>query len=133
MTEFGDIQLDTCRPQGARVADLEDIEKAMTWAALTARHAPWWIGDLLIELDRRFGDKGAQAIPSDLLSLDYLERVKGVAQKVPYENRRDDLSWTHHQQASRLPRSMQKEWLDRAAAEGGNSNQLRMAISRFLN
>jgi len=130
---FGELSLDECGVSGTGKCSLDDYEGAMLIAAMTARHAPWWIGDMLNSLDFKYGDKGAQAIPLELLSLEYLERVKGVAKKVPYKNRRADLSWTHHQQASRLPKHMQPEWLERAAKEGWNSNQLRLAISDFVN
>lgn len=100
------------------------IGRAASFALLAARAGPWWIGDLLADGERLWGDAVWQAMQAGGHSLSQLERYLGVARAVPRENRREDLSWTHHAYVARLPHAAQRELLTEAASEGLTSAEL---------
>jgi len=130
--EFGPIELAECQANQPASATLEDYQQAMAFAVAVCRHCHWWVGDMMLELERRFGDLSTQALPMDSISLDQLNRIKAVSRRVPKANRRADLSWYHHQQVSRLPKHLQQNWLEKAALEGWSSNEFRVQVSKFL-
>lgn len=131
MLTFGGVQLHECTATAAGGASLGDFEAAFQFAVLMQRHSPWWLGDLMSMVDRRFGDRGAQAFPQNF-SLDHLQRCKGISQRVPRDHRSRDLSWQHHIQAARVPPHEQTRILARASRLGLNSNELRMWVSSYL-
>ena len=132
MLEFGPIELAECQANLPRSATVEDYERAMAFSTAVSRHLYWWIGDMILEMDRRFGDGGAQALCFDNISMEQMQRIVAVSRRVPKENRRSDLSWYHHMQVSRLPKHMQSAWLEKAAEEGWSSTELQRMITEFL-
>ncbi|MBX6773037.1 MAG: hypothetical protein IRY83_15010 [Chloroflexi bacterium] len=62
-----------------------------------ARACQWWIGDLVIAGEHRWGEVIYQYL-SDLTEADY-ETIRGcvwVAERIPPAERCAELSWTHH-------------------------------------
>ncbi len=123
-------------PGSAKVASdatIQDFENAMEFAAYCLKASPWWIGDLLNEAYRRFGDQYAQCIPPSI-SLSQANRLRSVADKIPKANRRplETLSQGHYDSLARLPAAIQTEFLDKAVTEGLGTNEFRDLISAHL-
>jgi hypothetical protein len=78
----------------------------------------WWIGDWLVFGEARFGEMYEQALQETGRSRGGLMNLKSVAKQLQPSVRRSDLSWSHHRQVMSLPSGDQREWLERAAAEG---------------
>lgn len=56
----------------------------------------WWYGDLLNTGERLFGEEFAQAVDDSGKALETLIKYKAVANRIPREIRRKELSWTSH-------------------------------------
>lgn len=99
----------------------------LQFALWCQRASPWWIGDMLIAGDARFGESFSQACEG-LISGDQLQRYESVARRVPPHVRNDHLSWSAHAAVARLPHAMQKKMLDAAAKNGWTSEVLRKKV-----
>ena len=111
--------------------EIEEWASPLQFALWCQRASPWWIGDLLVQGEGRFGEEFAQICEGEV-SHDMLQRYEGVARKVPIRNRHPDLSWSAHAAVARLPVDSQRAWLDRAFAEGWSSTDLQKKVSEFL-
>lgn len=88
----------------------------------------WWLGDLLAEAERRFGEEFAQA--ESVLSEYGVESQTAanwqwVATSIDRSRRREDLSWSHHAEVARLEPAQQKRALAYAAKNGLGVRELR--------
>lgn len=101
----------------------------------------WWIGDWLRAGETLFGEQAAQASDTTDTRFDLALRVTGreastlasirsVAERVPRERRRGELSFAHHQEVAGLPPEEQIMWLERAlqAQPRWTRTQLREAM-----
>ena len=88
----------------------------------------WWIGDWLNVGEAKWGEMYVQAEAITGWNKDRLARAKWVASKVPSWLRTQQLSWTAHLNVAHLPPDKQREWLDKAEAEGLHSADLKRAI-----
>ena len=131
MPEFGDVTLGQCGANVGPDSTMEDIANALEFACAVQRHSPWWIGDLILELDRRYGDKGAQCLPLGY-SLGLIERCKGISRNVPYAVRNPHLSWTHHIEAGRLPPEAQKTALDQCERDNWTAKDFQVWVTNTL-
>lgn len=75
----------------------------------------WWTGDWLNWGEDHYGERYAQALSATGWSLSTLEVYAWVAKRVPVENRRPDLSFSHHKAVAHLPPEQQRDLLTRAA------------------
>lgn len=75
----------------------------------------WIIGDYLVHGEFKYGEKYAQAL--DEAMIETWKVYHWTAKRVPPENRRSDLSWTHHRQVASLPPEYQVLMLDKAAEQ----------------
>ena len=114
-------------------ATVEDFEQALQFAAWAIQGAPWWIGDLLNEAERRFGDGYAQSVPESL-SLSKINRLRSTSARVAKASRKPNsgLSQGHYDTAARLPASFQDEFLEKAIQNGWGTNHFRDAVAEFL-
>jgi len=112
---------------------VSDFEEALTAAAYFLKGAPWWIGDLLNEAERRFGEGYAQCVPTSV-SESQANRLRSVASKVPQDNRKplETLSQGHYDAAARLPVELQVPFLEQAITDGLGTNEFRNLISASL-
>ena len=117
----------------AASATISDFQAALEFAAWAAKGSPWWIGDLINEAERRFGDAHAQAIPESL-SLSKANRLRHTAGRVDKGHRRPftGLSQGHYDTAARLPSGLQASYLDQAVIEGWGTNEFRDVVSELL-
>jgi hypothetical protein len=85
----------------------------------------WLVGDGLNYGERRWGEMYAQAILVTDWAYQRLADAKWVAAAVPQENRRYNLTWTHHKHVAKLPPVAQDEWLAQADENGWSTAELR--------
>lgn len=86
----------------------------------------WWIGDWLLTGEQLFGEQAYQAIEAltPNISEDTRMRYINVAQRVPPERRRPELSWSHHKAIAALPPGEQEDYLERASSEHWSAKEL---------
>lgn len=89
----------------------------------------WWLGDWLRYGERCYGAGPARSWASLTgHSLGTLANVQTVAEAVPPERRRADLSWSHHREVAALDPEAQTAWLNSAAEAGWSKDQLVQAM-----
>lgn len=92
------------------------------------RGSPWWTGDWIRYGNAKFGEKYNRAAkitgydPQTLMNRVY------VASRFEISRRRENLSWSHHDQVAALPQDQQEYWLDRAIAECLTRADLRLEL-----
>lgn len=93
----------------------------------------WIVGDLVLALAAEAGDDLAaawqQIAALDLDDRPSLMKSVAVAQRVPLERRRAELSWSHHEAVAGLPATQQEEWLAGAIVNGWTVRHLRDALA----
>lgn len=104
---------------------LEAWEGPLQFAIWCQRAGPWWIGDLINAGEDGFGEAFSQMCEG-LVSTEMLSRYASVARRVPFENRRSNLSWSAHAAVARLDSAGQKKLLAAADREGWTSEELRV-------
>jgi len=129
----GKAEIDEYGATMPKDANVGDFEQALQFAAWAVQGAPWWIGDLLNEAERRFGEGYAQSIP-DSLSLSKINRLRSTSARVAKAARKPNLglSQAHYDTAARLPANFQDEFLENAIQNGWGTNYFRDVVSEFL-
>ncbi len=89
------------------------------------------IGDLLIEMQKRFGETYAQAAGWAGFSIGTLMNDVSVARAVKPEVRRPDLSYTHHKLVAALPEQYHAAVLEYAAEKGLNSSEMAQYVKKL--
>lgn len=101
------------------------------WLAYTSavlrltRGLQWLIGDLLDQGERLYGEDFAQALAAADYADETVRCCGWVARRIPPVRRRTGLSWSHHREVASLDAPAADALLDRAAAEGLSSRDLR--------
>lgn len=99
----------TLRACGKLLRGLRAVEQGIQFA----------IGDAIRYIEERFGEQASQVIDSELgWSQSTIDVYRWTAQNVPSENRRPDLSYSHHQAVAKLQPQDQRKWLAQAAGTG---------------
>ncbi len=81
------------------------------------KYVPWWLGDMVVFGEARWGDDFWQSIPLDA-SLSLLERCASVSRKYKPADRVSSLSWTHHVVALRVKDEVARRSVLRHAERG---------------
>jgi hypothetical protein len=108
--------------------DLTEWSRAGHQLGVMDRCSPWWIGDWIRYGNATFGEKYSRAAkitgydPQTLMNRVY------VASRFEISRRRENLSWSHHDQVAALPPDQQEYWLDRAIAECLTRADLRLEL-----
>ena len=108
----------------------ETWESLGAWLRTVEGSIQWWVGDWLNFGECHYGERYAQALDATGWTLSTLEVYAWVAKRVPVENRRLDLSFSHHKVVAQLPPAEQQALLTTAAAgdaEGGAWTYERLA------
>lgn len=92
------------------------------------RSLGWWIGDWLNAGEQKYGETYAQAIEWTDHSVETLRKYKAVSERIKPENRRADLSWTHHLIVAYMDPEEQIELLELAANLELSTSELRDLI-----
>jgi len=132
-TPSGGLQLRTLElrnftvgPTGLAVTGEPTLDE---WAGIgellrTLEHGlQWAIGDWICAGEGRFGDQAAQILDHTAWSVRTTAVYRWAASRVPPENRRADLTFSHHLVVADLPIDEQADWLARAAAENETTNE----------
>lgn len=101
------------------------FESALHGVTAAGDSVRWWLGDLLVFGEARFGEEYAQALDGMRLSEHQLRRYRWVAERISPVRRRENLSFSHHQEVAALEPVDQERLL--AIAEEG---QLSVAALR---
>ena len=88
----------------------------------------FWIGDWLLFGEGKYGEKYTQALEATGLGYQTLRDCKWVAKQVELSRRRDNLSWSHHEEVAGLEPKDQERWLKEAEKGNMSAKQLREAI-----
>src|SRR5260370_26687242 len=96
-----------------------------------SRHVHWWIGDLLLYGERRWGEMYDEMIARTGYEVRTLRTLKWVAGQIEPARRRDDLTFAHHQEAAGMPPEQQDAILARAARGGLTREMVRHAVNRL--
>jgi hypothetical protein len=114
---------------GERMTFEQWLEIGVELAAM-ADSCQWWIGDWLLHGKAKFGDeKYIRAAALSGFTDRPLGELQFVAESIPAENRRDNLSWSIHAEVASLPKAQQLTFLDLAEREGYAVADLRVAMS----
>lgn len=103
-------------------------EIALSVVCGIAKSCPWWIGDLLNLGEHTYGETYSQALAATGFDEGYLKNCKWVASHVEMSRRRDNLSFSHHQEVAPFDPEDQDKWLERAVKNHWSCKQLREAI-----
>jgi hypothetical protein len=105
-------------------------DEFIKWA-LVHRVSAFALGDLLVYSERRWGETYAQLSAITTLSPEYLYNVKYVCEKVPFNRRRESLSFSHHQAIASIKEPAdQARWLYIAEKDELTRDELRKEIAR---
>lgn len=88
----------------------------------------WAVGDALVYGEQVFGEESFQASEALRMSPDTRNRYRRVAERIPRDRRRAELSWSHHFVVSHLQPGDQIDWLDRAVRNNYSKNDLEELI-----
>jgi hypothetical protein len=88
----------------------------------------WWWGDWLNYRGGEWGSKYTEALETSGGDYGDLRNMKYVAGAIELSRRRDNLSWSHHQEVAALDPHDQDAWLDRAESEHLTREKLRAAM-----
>lgn len=90
-----------------------------------ARGIMWWLGDWQRFGERRWGEKYAQAMAVTGRSYQLLADAAWVAEQFPPSSRLEGMSWSHHQEAARLPPEFREPALKMAQDQDWSRDDLR--------
>ena len=93
---------------------------------------PWFIGDLLVQGEHRYGETNAAAVDETGLGIQTLTNYASVCRRVPRERRNPNLSFTHHALIASLDDHSQQAWLKEAETYDMRTNELRAGIKEAL-
>jgi hypothetical protein len=111
-----------------RDATYEEWHAATEWVQKVEKVSPFWVGDLLAYGEHKYGEMYAQVLDATPYVYGTVANHAYVAKKVECSRRRENLSFSHHQEVAPLPPAEQTEWLDTAEDEGLTVAALRLKI-----
>jgi hypothetical protein len=89
-------------------------------------------GDYLVECDRRFGHEADTIAETLGISLEAAQQYRRVAEAIPFENRVEGVTWSHHRAVAHLTPDEQAYYLNEAARCGWVKRELEAVIRRDL-
>lgn len=113
---------------GMRLPAMISYERAEALAANLGRATDsmqFVVGDFIVQVEALFPEHWTQAV--EALGLDEPDRIRmaRVAERVPLERRKRQLSWSHHRLVAHLDGEAQEHWLNLAVNEGLSTAVLR--------
>lgn len=128
----GPVQITTVGIQFSGILPYQDWEDIGPDLGKGARGYSWSIGDWLVYGEFVYGDRYAQGMAKTGLSLGRLQNLAWLARKVPYHNRRENLSLSHHEAVAPLPHKHQATMLDLAELNNWDRDTLREKVGEVL-
>lgn len=90
----------------------------------------WWIGDWA-RYGKRYGEKYDSAIKATGYDYGTIANAKSVAARIEFSRRRENLSWSHHQEVASLGPDEADGLLDKAETDGWSQRELRRQVSQI--
>lgn len=106
-------------PIGLTIKGKPDIEVCGNFGIVVTtfvKGSNFTAGDFANYVEANFGEEAAQILDAEDWSESTLGVVKAVCKGVPPANRREELTFSHHQIVYAMPIDIQKKWLDLAVA-----------------
>ncbi len=97
--------------------DIDEWSAVGHMLAVQTRGLQFMVGDWIRYGETAYGELASQVIDARAWSDETVRNYLWVAKNVPLENRREDLTFKHHQIVAHLPKSSQRRWLKTAATE----------------
>jgi len=85
----------------------------------------FWIGDWINFGERKWGERYLEAVRETGYDYKTLRNLAWVAKRFELSRRRDNLSWSHHQEVTALPPEIANRLLDDSEKDGDSRAQLR--------
>ncbi len=108
--------------------DLRTFESLARFLGRVHDGSKWYIADLLLQAETRFGESAYQIAEATGRSERTLANWCWVASKVARSRRRERLNFTCHYLVASMEPAEQDRWLGRAEEEGWSSRELQEAI-----
>lgn len=89
----------------------------------------WWLGDWWAYGEHRYGERASQALDSDL-DFQTWANAGWVSRSIPAEERRPELTYSHHAKVAALETSSREEVLDLAESEGWTVRDVEQEVRR---
>lgn len=105
----------------------EDIARMLETAGDIGSAVQWLQGDLVNYARKTKNDSWLDYL-SHKLDIRTLNNRASIANKIPRERRRINLSFSHHAAVTRLDEAEQEYWLNKADKEGMTRDELRQAV-----
>lgn len=116
-TAARDLDLETWTLQGKRLGSL-------------GRAVKWWIGDWLRYGNVKWGERYVRAARITGYDVQTLMNIVYVASHFEVDERRGDLSWSHHAEIASVAPDERGAWLDRAETDRLSVRCLREELRR---
>lgn len=117
-------------PIGMRVADGMKPPTFAEWEGIGVlltqieKAAQWWIGDWMLLGESDFSERASQAVGETGLQVETVKQYAWVAERIPPDRRRPELTFTHHRAVAALPKQEQAKWLSGAIDKGWSATKL---------
>jgi hypothetical protein len=107
----------------------EEWERSCKLIGRVGRGVQWWVADLVMFGETKFGEKAYQGIEAMGYDPKTLSNVAWVAERIEPARRRAELSFGHHQVVAALDaKPDQDAWLEKAIKKGWTRAELRQAM-----
>lgn len=106
----------------------EECQGALDHALGLGDAVRWWVGDLLLFAEARWGEEHAQLIDGLRLSEHQVRRYRVAAERIAPSRRRENLSFSHHEAVLTLDPPDQARLLNLAATSRMTLDALRDAV-----
>ena len=111
----------------SRSTTWEQYEGVASFIAGIGRAYPWWVGDLLNDGEKLFGEEFAQIEALLPHSPRTCANYKSIAKWIPENRRRNGLSFSVHEAVAYLEPKERERLLDKAEANGWKRDEMRDA------
>lgn len=116
-------------PEGLTFAEWEHV--GTTLKTIRDSALRWWWGDWLNYGEHHYGERYAQAVEGSDYTYGSLRVAAFVCRQIPLLRRRNNLSFSHHQEVASLPTEDEREvWLEDTEANGWSVHTLRSMIAQ---
>lgn len=107
----------------------EEWESSCKLIGRVGRGVQWWVADLVMYGEKKFGERMAQGVEAMGYDPKTLSNVAWVSERIEPSRRRKECSFGHHQAVAALDdKKTQDLWLAKAIAMGWTRAELRAAL-----
>jgi hypothetical protein len=107
----------------------EEWERSCKLVGRVGRGVQWWVADLVMYGEKKFGERMAQGVEAMGYDARTLTNIAWVAERIEPARRRAELSFGHHQVVAALDaKPDQDTWLEKAIKKGWTRAELRQAM-----